>query len=226
MARHRKIEDGLLRRFTPRNDIGVVPAQAGTHTPRPRGLARWLTAFAPRNACDYGSPRARGRRGSESHLRVLAAPCVRVLPVVCASERSEGAGNAGRAMRPQPRMQNKKAYEHSPTVTPASPGIPRAMVLTVSFVLSPVIGLSCHRRQRNCFRKLDASVEASGPHDFAVRLTCCSSKAPLASTASRPAFVTIASRPLWDETARFIVLIWVKRRKEFFANGTGQGKSC
>src|SRR5437763_11167921 len=25
----------------------------------------------------------------------------------------EGAGNAGRAMRPQPRMQNKKAYEHS-----------------------------------------------------------------------------------------------------------------
>jgi hypothetical protein len=27
-----------------------------------------------------------------------------------------------------------------------SPGIPRAMVLTVSFVLSPVIGLVCHRR--------------------------------------------------------------------------------
>jgi hypothetical protein len=29
-----------------------------------------------------------------------------------------------------------------------SPGIPRAMVLTVSFVLSPVIGLCCHRRLR------------------------------------------------------------------------------
>src|SRR5438105_8491080 len=27
--------------------------------------------------------------------------------------KDEGAGNAGRAMRPQPRMQNKKAYEHS-----------------------------------------------------------------------------------------------------------------
>jgi hypothetical protein len=26
---------------------------------------------------------------------------------------SEGAGNAGRPMRPQPRMQMKKAYEHS-----------------------------------------------------------------------------------------------------------------
>jgi hypothetical protein len=41
------------------------------------------------------------------------------------------------------------------------------MVLTVSFGLSPVIGLCCHRRLR-C-HKLDASVEASGPHDFAVR---------------------------------------------------------
>jgi hypothetical protein len=52
------------------------------------------------------------------------------------------------------------------------------MVLTVSFELSPVIGLSCHRRQRiwhvrpvglACLRWLDAGVEASGPHDFTVR---------------------------------------------------------
>jgi hypothetical protein len=56
------------------------------------------------------------------------------------------------------------------TVTPETPGIPRAMVLTVSFVLSPVIGLVCHRRRQNCFRRLDAGVEASGPHDFAVRV--------------------------------------------------------
>jgi hypothetical protein len=45
-------------------------------------------------------------------------------------------------------------------------GIPRAMVLTVSFVLSPVIGLSCHRHRRKDFHRLDAGVEASGPHDF------------------------------------------------------------
>jgi hypothetical protein len=44
------------------------------------------------------------------------------------------------------------------------------MVLTVSFALSPVIGLCCHRRRQNCFRRLDAGVEASGPHDFAVRV--------------------------------------------------------
>jgi hypothetical protein len=102
------------------------------------------------------------------------------------------------------------------TVTPRIPGIPRAMVLTVSFVLSPVTGLCCHCRQRNYFHQLDASVGASGPHDFAVRLTCCSSKAPSASTASRPAFVTIASRPSLGRDGAFIVLIWVRRRKEYF----------
>jgi hypothetical protein len=42
------------------------------------------------------------------------------------------------------------------------------MVLTVSFVLSPVTGLFCHRHRR--FRQLDASVGMSGPHDFAVRI--------------------------------------------------------
>ena len=38
------------------------------------------------------------------------------------------------------------------TVTPGSPGIPRAMVLTVSFVISPVIGLFCHRHQQKLLR--------------------------------------------------------------------------
>jgi hypothetical protein len=37
------------------------------------------------------------------------------------------------------------------------------------YVISPAIGLCCHRRLRGLLRKLDASVEASGPHDFAVR---------------------------------------------------------
>src|SRR3954468_3660926 len=54
------------------------------------------------------------------------------------------------------------------------------MVLTVYFVISPVIGLSCHRYQTNmttsapgradiASAKLDAGIEASGPHDFTVR---------------------------------------------------------
>src|SRR5260370_15429677 len=103
------------------------------------------------------------------------------------------------------------------------------MVLTVSFVLSPVIGLSCHRhpadmallvpgRANKTYAGLDAGFEASGPHDFTVRSKHLSSarldrsqaethpaitsRAPnaAASTASRPASVTIAIRPSmgWD----------------------------
>jgi hypothetical protein len=86
------------------------------------------------------------------------------------------------------------------------------MVLTVSFALSQVTGRSCHLRQRDAkhHRQLDTSVGVSGPHDFAVRKGALSSGAHLTSTASRPAFVTIASAPLWDETAREREVIWVK----------------
>ena len=45
------------------------------------------------------------------------------------------------------------------------------MVLTASFVVSPAIGLSCHRHLADTSAKLDAGVEASGPHDFAVRFS-------------------------------------------------------
>ena len=65
-------------------------------------------------------------------------------------------------------VENTRVSHHGHT---GSPGIPRAMVLTVSFVLSPVTGLSCHRHRRSCLRQLDASVGASGPHDFAVRFS-------------------------------------------------------
>jgi hypothetical protein len=61
------------------------------------------------------------------------------------------------------------------------------MVLTACFVLFPVIGLSCHRRQRDAehHRRLDFSVEKSEPHDFAVRELAHSSFALSASIAPR-----------------------------------------
>src|SRR4051812_45399154 len=93
-------------------------------------------------------------------------------------------------------MQSKKAYELVTTGKPDDPAFPHAVVLTVSFVISPVIGLCCHRRF--ACAKLDASVEASGPHDFAVRVQHRSSAVlTIASIASRPASVTIASAPRW-----------------------------
>ena len=71
--------------------------------------------------------------------------------------------------------------KHASLVTTGSlgiAGIPCAMVLTAYFVLSLVSRACCHHRFADRSAKLDASVGASGPHDFAVRLMRHSSKAP------------------------------------------------
>ena len=81
-------------------------------------------------------------------------------------------------------------------VTPESPDIPRAMVLTGSFALSLATGLFCHHRPREW---LPANLTpASGRQDHTTSPSARkapSSLAPLASTASCPASVTISSRP-------------------------------
>jgi hypothetical protein len=82
------------------------------------------------------------------------------------NQRAQGMPGARRARSLAWCIKNTRVSHHGRA---GSPGIPRAMVLTVSFVLSPVIGLSCHRRPADDSAKLDAGVEASGPHDFAVR---------------------------------------------------------
>src|SRR6266403_956917 len=66
---------------------------------------------------------------------------------------------------------------------------------TVSFVLSPAIGLFCHRHRRNCFHRLDTSVEMSGPHDFTVRSKPRRQRAAT-STASRPDVRDVREPPL------------------------------
>src|SRR6201999_1172280 len=63
----------------------------------------------------------------------------------------------------------ENAHEHTGSAEAFRPSLRNGF--TAYFVLSLVIGLSCHHRPREALasRKLDASVEASGPHDFAVR---------------------------------------------------------
>jgi hypothetical protein len=143
---------------------------------------------------------------------------------------AEGVGNAGCPPHPQPRVRNNKAHERSHhRYSRIHPAFPHAMVLTAYFVLSPVTGLSCHRRRADRSAKLDTSVGASGPHDFAVRdpstpkastglvpvrrsfseggnsairPRAMSAPDAAASIASRPASVTIAIRPLFGAGRR------------------------
>ncbi len=61
-------------------------------------------------------------------------------------------------------------------------------------VISPVIGFLA-TVIGGTYRQLDASTEASGPHDFAVRIRTVVTGTS-ASTATRPSFVTTADAPL------------------------------
>jgi hypothetical protein len=71
------------------------------------------------------------------------------------------------------------------------------MVLTVSFVLSLATGLFVTIiSEKLASQKLDASIGASGPHDFAVRDLHCSSKAHPRPSHPDPTFVTMANAPL------------------------------
>ena len=107
-------------------------------------------ALRPRLAIEFPYPPNRGRR----ECRVRAAPAVS-----CAS------------------CTKKCAHEH--TGSAETLRHPPRNGFTAYTVLSPVIGPCCHRRPSEALAssELDASIEASGPHDFAVRIPRRSSKA-------------------------------------------------
>jgi hypothetical protein len=117
------------------------------------------------------------------------------------------------------------------------------MVLTVYPVISPVIGLCVTVALRidslsapgwadtppqdltPASRRQNHTTSPSASAPFVCAPTDCSRQAALhhvmragaaASTASRPAFVTIAIAPLWDETARVMKVIWGKRKGIYF----------
>jgi hypothetical protein len=87
-----------------------------------------------------------------------------------AGDPKKGAGNAGCPLHPQPVC---KGSEHTviTTVAPGSPGIPAHSGFNGFLRALPGDRLSCHRRRCDAkhHHQLDASVEASGPHDFVVR---------------------------------------------------------
>ena len=99
------------------------------------------------------------------------------------------------------------------------------MVLTVSSALSPVIGLCCHRRLANTFAKLDASVEASGPHDFAVRSQRFRQRRRQRPSHPAPTSVTIAKRPSCRRgMAGNMDLIWAGRETLYFCRRDWTGR--
>jgi len=166
---------------------------------------RCLTAVLDRGAAAYGSRRSPGRRLYSrisnnprwlTQLRDLAAGFARGLLRFPYPLPSEGAGNAGRPMRPiaacativVERTRVFRSHRNHPAF-PAQwfSGLCRTLPGDRAFLSPSPAGISS--------RRLDASVEASGPYDFAVRRPPRPSSAHPASTASRSAFRDVAQRP-------------------------------
>jgi hypothetical protein len=100
-------------------------------------------ALAERKGLDF-----QATAHAQAKLRVLAA-CFRASLAIQFPPSAKGAGNAGRPMRPiAPCAMGVVERTRVSQVTPESPGIPHAMVLTGSCALSPVHGLFGHRRPR------------------------------------------------------------------------------
>src|SRR5882672_974993 len=107
---------------------------------------------------------------------------------------SEGVGNAGCPMHPQPRVRSVESTRVFTTVAPGSPGIParngfngflRALPGDRACLPPSSADVGCLSPVGpTCLRKLDASVGASGPHDFAVRSNRLSSACSVSLTDS------------------------------------------
>jgi hypothetical protein len=104
----------------------------------------------------------------QTQLRVLAAGA-RVVQEACPSENRGRRESRVRRSHPQPRVEMKKPHEHSHHRFAGFTQPSLHNGFNVYSVLSPVTGLFCHRHRRNCFRRLNASVGAPGPHGFSVR---------------------------------------------------------
>ncbi len=129
----------------------------------------------------------------QTHHCIPATPCARVVHNPFRPRRAWGMPGA-RCTRSLV-CKGRKHTRWSPRSHRDRPAFPHAMVLTAYFALSQVTGLSCHLRLADTSARLDASVGASGPHDFAVRVQRHSSLTCRVHRIPCPTFVTIAKRP-------------------------------
>jgi hypothetical protein len=113
-----------------------------------------------------------------TQLRDLAAHFARGLLETSRPLYQEGAGNAGRPMRPIAAcamivVERTRVSQ----VTPESPGIPRAMVYGLYRALPGEPGfLATVAPEKLASQELDTSVGVSGPHVFAVRVSAVRQK--------------------------------------------------
>jgi hypothetical protein len=138
-------------------------------------------------------------RNLQTHPRILAARCARALPSNFLTLQHEGAGNAGRPMRPavscatgtKKRTRAYRSHRNHPTFP--------AQWVTAYNALTSANRAFCHRHPRETFAswEFDTSVGVSGPHVFTVRFRRARPSHRRRPPHPRLTFVTIAKRPPW-----------------------------
>jgi hypothetical protein len=195
----RRVCKGVLRHARP--SLLVVPANAGTHTPRRSFCRRYPTpAFSPISRSVWVP--AHGRDDVVEMSSSINA-CLAISPLisreVCwkrsalSNQRAQGRPGA-RCTRGLVCKVHKGKRTRAYRFSGEHPAFPAQWFYGLLRAL-PGDRLSCHRRAADKSTTLDASVGASGPRDFAVRQNRARQ-----SQLSRPPhptarFVTIASRP-------------------------------
>ena len=161
-----------------------------------------------------------------AHFLVFATPCARVMLIIIRAIRKRGRrrsqdGRREDRVRAAPAVSCAKSEKNTHTsiqVQRKQSGLPCAIVLRLTSC-SPWRPAFCHHRPRDAkhHRELDASIGASEPHDFAVHLTRCSSKAHQCPPHPAPNVRDDRDTPLkWDGMTAISEVIWVGREAEYF----------
>jgi hypothetical protein len=164
-----------------------------------------------------------------AHLRILAAHCARGLPRISRPLQNEGAGNAGRPMRPiaacakvvAKRTRVSRSHRNHPTF--------RTQWFTAYLALSSVRRAFWPPSSAEyCICRLDSSVGEPGPHDFARPPWARFVKKRLRVHRSPPRVVDVAQRPSvgWDGEGYRTVCRFCKSEYFLKSGSTGVQVFC
>ena len=185
-----KLNPAIPSHFVAENSFGVLPVTCRNACEN-AGKLGWRRRVGKASAGARGTRLSLRNSNFKQQIRLddLAARFARGFLSIPQPSDQRAQGMPG-ADAPAAKIRAKCA-----TVTPESPGIPRAMVLRFS---------SCSPRRSGSFatvtcgtyRRLDTSVEMSGPHDFTVRKLQSSSARCLRPSHPAPTSRDVRETPL------------------------------
>src|ERR1700682_5301067 len=133
---------------------------------------------------------------------------------------SEGAGNAGRPMRPIAACAMSVIELHALVRSHRNhPAFPTQWFTAYLYRALPGERLFCHRRLARLLARLDTSTAMSGPHDFAVRIRRFRQRRHPRPPHPRPTLMTLRNAPLSGRDAKSYSLICTSEKQKYLCKG-------